>query len=105
MAAVDRSHWPFWPRVGSYAAAGFLFLLSVMTYCSAFSADMVERRVPGNRLPYIDIQRVKWTGLGTCQWRLLVATHGRRMRMYGGSDHLIEARELLCGQIPQAFKD
>ena len=108
MAVVGREHWTFL-HVGFYAAVGIFFLVYVMSYRTTFSEDSVEQRVfPGilRCLPYADIQRVKLRGsLGIRRGLLLVATDGRRMRVYGRDDHLIEARNVLFGQIPQAFND
>jgi len=107
MAIVGKGHWTFW-HVSVYAAVGFIFLLNVMTYSTTYSEDTVEQRVfPGivRCFRYIDIQRVKWSSFGTTYWLLLVSIDGRRMRVYGRLDHLIEARNVLFAQIPQAFED
>jgi len=108
MAILGGQRWTFWDVI-AYAAAGLLLLLHVMAYSTAFGADGVEQRVFPRivrRLRYVEIQRVKWRrALGTCEWLLLISTDGRRMRVYGRFDQLIKAREVLFGQIPQAFED
>lgn len=108
MAVVGREHWTFL-HVGVYGAVGIFFLVYVMAYRTTFSEDSVEQRVfPGivRCLRYADIQRVTLRGaLGIRRGLLLVATDGRRMRVYGRDDHLVEARNVLFGRIPQAFND
>jgi hypothetical protein len=107
MARTGRGHWTFW-HVGSFAAAGIWFLLYVTMYRTAFTSDAVEQRVfPGflRRLQYVEIRQVKWKGAGAGRMLLLISTDGKRMKIYGSDDQLIEAQDVLFDQIPQVFEN
>jgi hypothetical protein len=107
MAVGGRAGWTFW-RAGLFVALDVWFLAYVLLYRSLFLDDAVEQRsFPGfvRRLPYTEIQRVKWIGAGRGGYALcLVPRYGRKMKIYGRASRLYTVRAALFEKIPHAFE-